>query len=245
LKAIIFDVDGTLAETEEAHREAFNGAFEKFGLDWCWSQHDYRQLLKTTGGKERIRAHMNAIGFTHDGPQPLKDYIAEIHAHKTGLYTSIIDGGAVPLRPGVGDLMEECRRAGLRMAIATTTSQPNVISLVKATLGGHGMELFEVLSCGDMVAKKKPAPDIYLKALEELDLPAQNCLALEDSLNGLKSALAARIVTVVTPSIYTDDDDFTAAALVTPTLAELAGGAHRSILSALRACHQGSVCAAR
>lgn len=237
LRAIIFDVDGTLAETEEAHRQAFNEAFKKFDLGWHWSQDDYRQLLKTTGGKERIRAHMQAISYLHQGSQPLDAYIAEIHAHKTRLYTAIIDGGSVPLRPGVRGLIEECASAGMRMAIATTTSQPNVVSLVNATLGKDGMKLFEVLSCGDMVPKKKPAPDIYLKALADLKLPAANCLAMEDSLNGLKSAMDADVITVITPSIYTADDDFTGAALITPTLRDLASSTGGSILAALRDCH--------
>ena len=236
LKAVIFDVDGTLAETEEAHRAAFNDAFVKFDLGWNWSQDDYRQLLKTTGGKERIRAHMDAIGFEYNGDKPLSDYIAEIHAYKTTLYTTIIDSGSVPLRPGIADLIEECRSAGMRMAIATTTSQPNVVALINATLGKDGMALFEVISSGDMVAKKKPAPDIYLKALKELNLAGKSCIALEDSRNGLLSALAADIPTLITPSIYTNDDDFTGACMITPTLSELVTPSKPSILSTLKQC---------
>ncbi len=131
--------------------------------------------------------------------------------------------------------------SGMRMAIATTTSYPNVVSLLKATLGEGGLEMFEVISSGDMVEKKKPAPDIFLKALADLKLDARNCIALEDSLNGLKSAMAAEIKTVITPSIYTDDDDFTGAALITPTLAELAKAHDGSSLKALAVCHAGNV----
>ena len=240
LEAVIFDVDGTLAEPEEAHRAAFNEAFVKFGLDWNWTQDVYRQLLKTSGGKERIRAHMEKIGFDYTGQIPLTDFIAEIHAHKTKLYTDIIESGTIPLRPGVQDLIEDCTRNRMRMAIATATSQPNVVSLVKATLGENGMDLFEVISAGDMVANKKPAPDIYLNALSGLDLDAAHCIVLEDSHNGLASALAAGIPTVITPSIYTLDDDFTGAMVVTPTLEDYARQQGQSIFTALAACHAGS-----
>ena len=238
LQALLFDVDGTLAETEEAHRAAFNEAFRAFGLDWTWSQDDYRQLLKTTGGKERIRAHMDAIGFALDGAEDQGDFIARLHVYKTKLYTKIINDGAVPLRPGIEDLVWQCARQDMRMAIVTTTSYPNVVALINATLGKKGMALFEVVSSGDMVARKKPAPDLFLKALTELDLSAVNCLALEDSRNGLMSAMGADIATVITPSIYTDRDDFTGAALIAPTIADLAGQYDGDALAALISCHR-------
>ncbi len=240
LEAIIFDVDGTLAETEEAHRTAFNEAFIKFDLNWTWNQDDYRHLLKTTGGKERILAHMSDIGYEHTGSQPLADFIAQLHAHKTGLYTMIIDSGTVALRPGIAQLIEEADAKQMRMAIATTTSQPNVVALVKATLGKNGMDLFEVISSGDMVQHKKPAPDIFLRALDGLGLSAGNCLALEDSFNGLASARGANIATLITPSIYTNQDDFSGAALIIPTIADLAAGHGGSALVGLVACHEAS-----
>lgn len=235
LEAIIFDVDGTLAETEEAHRQAFNDAFKEFGIDWTWSQADYKELLKTTGGKERIRAHMDAIGFQYDSADPVDEFVKRLHARKTEIYTAAIEKGAVDLRPGVRELIEECRASGMTMAIATTTSYPNVVALIEATLGAGAMELFPVVSSGDIVRKKKPAPDIFVKAIEDLGLAAGRCIALEDSANGLKSALGAGVATLITPSIYTHDDDFAGASKITPTLADLAGG--DSILAAVANCH--------
>lgn len=220
-KALIFDVDGTLAETEEYHRTAFNRAFAGRGLGWEWDETLYRRLLKTTGGKERIRAFQASLP---KGASRLSDEdIANIHAEKTRVYVAMMNAGEIELRPGVRDVIDAARRSGIRLAIATTTSRPNVDVLIRATLGQEATDVFEVIACGDEVNAKKPAPDVYLLALEKLDLPASDCLALEDSVMGLTSALAAGIPTLVTPSHYTNDQEFTGAIAVMETLENALG----------------------
>jgi HAD superfamily hydrolase (TIGR01509 family) len=216
LAALIFDVDGTLAETEEAHRRAFNETFAEFGLGWSWSVEDYRILLRTTGGKERMKAHAAAIGAT-----VTDELVAKIHAQKTRRYGDIIAGRKVALRPGIADLVGQARNAGMRLAIATTTNRPNVDALVEATFGRPAGEVFEAISAGDEVAAKKPAPDVYLAALDKLGIEAANCLALEDSRNGLSSAMAAGVATVISPSRYTAGEDFSGAARVVGEFTEL------------------------
>lgn len=213
LEALIFDVDGTLAETEETHRAAFNEAFEACGLDWHWSVDDYRELLKTTGGKERIAAHARAIGFKDEINIP------DLHAAKTGIYVEAVQHGGLKLRPGVATLLQHARAAGIRLAIATTTSRPNVDQLLESTLGSQAISWFDAIVCGDEVARKKPDPAVYLLALEKLGLDANQCVAFEDSVPGLHSAKAAQLMTIVTPSIYTLGDNFNGADLVVDSLA--------------------------
>jgi HAD superfamily hydrolase (TIGR01509 family) len=215
LRALIFDVDGTLAETEEAHRQAFNEIFAENGLDWHWSMADYTQLLKTTGGKERMRRHRDDLG--QDTPND--DQIAAIHQVKTARYGDILAGGGLALRPGVAALIQAARAAGLRLAVATTTNRPNVEALCQACWGEPADQIFDVIAAGDEVAAKKPAPDVFTLALTRLGLPASECLAFEDSRNGLRSAMAAGLRVLVTPSAYTADEDFSEAAYVLPNLA--------------------------
>ena len=216
-RALIFDVDGTLSETEETHRRAFNRAFADAGLDWRWDQALYERLLAVTGGKERIRYFIEAFGARGAPSSDLDAFIRTLHAAKTIAYTDMVSGGEVALRPGIRELISDAASRGLRLAIATTTTPANVDALLGVTLGGS--DAFEVICAGDSVAHKKPAPDVYELALEKLDLPATACVALEDSRNGLLSSVAAGITTVVTPGIYTRGQDFSEAALVVDDLA--------------------------
>lgn len=218
-KALIFDVDGTLAETEEAHRAAFNQAFVDAKLAWHWDRDLYAELLKVTGGKERIRHFVLSEGGEDCYLDP--GFIAILHREKTQHYTRIVDGGGLELRPGVGALIAHARAEGMKLAIATTTSLANVEALLAAAFGPTGRDLFPVIVAGDMVAHKKPAPDVFMEALRQLDLAAGDCLALEDSVNGLRSALGAGLDTLVTPSAYTRDEDFTGAHAVLPDLGVL------------------------
>ena len=216
LEALIFDVDGTLAETEEAHRAAFNDTFKAWDLGWHWSQDDYRRLLKTTGGKERIRA------FQAEQPDlegRLSDErIAKFHAEKTKAYTDILARGGLELRPGVAGLIKTAKEAGLRVAVATTTNAPNVEALCQCCWGKPAEDVFEVIAAGDQVEAKKPAPDVFELALARLGLVPEKALAFEDSRNGVLSAKAAGLRVVVTPSAYTDCDDFSAADWVVASL---------------------------
>ncbi|HGG04137.1 MAG TPA: HAD family hydrolase [Aliiroseovarius sp.] len=216
LKALIFDVDGTLAETEEAHRAAFNTVFERHGLGWHWSMAEYRILLKTTGGKERMRAHQATLPA---GEPRLSDAdIADLHREKTAIYGDILAAGGLALRPGVDDLIRAGRDAGLKIAVATTTNTPNVEALAQCCWGRPADQIFDVIAAGDQVKAKKPAPDVFLLALERLGLPPEACIGFEDSLNGVQSAKGADLRVVVTPSIYTDDQDFSSAEWVVPDL---------------------------
>jgi HAD superfamily hydrolase (TIGR01509 family) len=219
-RALIFDVDGTLAETEEVHRKAFNAAFVKAGLDWFWGQVIYKELLQVAGGKERIRAYDRL----RDGPPLLSDSdVAELHQVKTRIYTEFIGSGGCPLRPGIKDLLDAARKRGQLLAIATTTSRENVDVLLTAALGKDWADLFVAIVAGDEVPDKKPAPDVYLEVLSRLTLPASECLAVEDSGNGLVAASRAGIPVLISRSAYFRDDDFSAAALVVDDLSEMEG----------------------
>ncbi|MFO1239317.1 MAG: HAD-IA family hydrolase [Sphingomonadaceae bacterium] len=209
LKALIFDVDGTLAETEEAHRTAFNRAFAEAGLDWHWTVSDYRYLLGTTGGRERIDHFITWQGLEL---QNRHERIAALHRTKNSIYAEIVAGGAVKLRPGVEALIEDALATGLQIAIATTTSRSNLEALVKATPLARFP--FAAIITGEDVTRKKPDPQAYVIALRRLGLSADECLAFEDSANGLNAALGAGLKTVVTPGIYTIGDDFTGATCI-------------------------------
>lgn len=218
--ALIFDVDGTLAETEELHRRAFNQAFARHGLDWHWDRAVYKDLLRVTGGKERMRAYHERLWIA----PPLSGAdIAELHRIKTAHYAELIDTGCCPLRPGVADLLAEAKARGQRLAIATTTSHGNIDALLSRTLGTRWAADFDAVVAGDDVQHKKPAPDVYREVLARLKLDASACLAIEDSRNGLIAASRAGIPVLITRSMFFRDDDFSEARVVLDDLLELAG----------------------
>ena len=215
-EALIFDVDGMLAETEELHRAAFNAVFKKEGLRWHWDVPLYGELLKITGGKERLRHYCGMIGRPQ--AEITDDDIVRLHRRKNKSYAALSQAGACTLRPGVEALLRQARAKGLRLAICTTASRASAEVLLAAALPAAATEWFEVIVAGDEVSAKKPAPDAYLKVLSALALPASRCLAFEGSRNGLLSALAAGIETVVTPGLYTAVENFGGAAQVLPDL---------------------------
>lgn len=220
-QALIFDVDGTLADTErDGHRVAFNRAFQEAGLDWDWSVELYGKLLAVTGGKERMKFYLDQFRRDWSQPANLTEMIAQLHKAKTKHYTELLATGAIPLRPGVKRLLTEARIAGYRLAIATTTTPANVNALLEHTLGRESIGWFDVIAAGDIVPAKKPAPDIFEYALAEMRLNPEDCLAFEDSENGLISAQTAGLTTVVTVNDYTQAHNFKGAALVLDCLGE-------------------------
>jgi HAD superfamily hydrolase (TIGR01509 family) len=209
LKAIIFDVDGTLAETEEAHRRAFNQAFTEAHRPWHWSEQDYEALLTTTGGRERIARYMAETGLAPDAGA-----VAALHRRKNEVYAAFLAAGAIVPRPGVMRLIGESRARGIALAIATTTSRSNLDALLRHAFGQGAQGWFSVIVTGEDVQAKKPDPEAYRLALSALALDPARCVAIEDSRNGLIAARAAALATIVTPSRYTSSQDFLDAALV-------------------------------
>jgi len=220
LKALIFDVDGTLADTESAHLAAFNHAFAEQGLDWHWDVALYTSLLEISGGKERMlhywkQVHPDMKDIDGSG---LRDTIDHLHALKTAAYEAAVQGGAVQLRPGVLALIQQAHQQGLRLAIATTTSPVNIAVLLRNAIGPDWKDFFIVIEDASTAPKKKPHPQVYVQTLARLGLPSVACLALEDSSNGLRAAVAAGLKTIITPNNFTSHHDFTGALQVLPNL---------------------------
>lgn len=220
-RAVLFDVDGTLAETEhDGHRVAFNQAFAEAGLDWHWDEALYGELLAVTGGRERIahyaqRRHPDWLAAA-DAPAR----IADLHQHKNAHYAAIVERGSIPLRPGVAQLFDAIERRGWQLGLVTTTSRANLQVLLTSTLGAAALDRFAVIVCGEDVARKKPDSEAYVLALARLGLAPDACIAVEDSRNGLLAARAAGLHTAIVRSLYTRDEDFTGAAALHDGYAE-------------------------
>ncbi|MEY6433285.1 HAD-IA family hydrolase [Thioalkalicoccus limnaeus] len=233
LEAVIFDVDGTLANTEEAHRLAFNETFRAFDLPWDWDPALYRRLLAVAGGRERIRHYCEIVSSDLLARPNAAETIAALHRDKTQRYAQLVASGAIAPRPGVMRLIGELRAAGIRLAIATTTSLANVESLLAGTLEGLPSGTFEVIGAGDHAADKKPSPAVYRWVLDRLRLPPDRALAIEDSGNGVRSAIGAGLPVLVTESEWSRGDDFSGSLAVISDLGEpdapfrlIAGDAH-------------------
>lgn len=215
LRALIFDVDGTLANTErDGHRPAFNAAFAEIGLPWHWDEAFYGKLLVVGGGLERLHYYArNYDTATHSRPD-FDELMHRVHDIKNRNYQRLLAAGAIPLRADVGQLICDARTEGVRLAIASSSILDNVVGLLRANLGPNVDSWFDVIASGDVVAAKKPSPDIYKYALRQLNLPPRDCLAVEDSEHGLTASLAAGIPTVITVSDYTIHENFDGARLV-------------------------------
>ncbi len=220
LKALLFDCDGVLVDTErDGHRVAFNRAFAEKGLDIEWSVAEYAELLKVAGGKERMRHYFEANGWPgdvgdHDG------FIKELHRLKTDLYMKIVEAGELPLRPGIARLVDEAIENGTKLAVCSTSNERAVNAIVENMLGMDRKKTFSAILAGDVVSKKKPDPEIYLLALEKLGIKASEGVVVEDSMNGLLAAKAAGFHCVVTTNGYTEHEDFSAADIVVPELGD-------------------------
>ncbi len=220
LQALIFDVDGTLADTESVHLEAFNHAFRQEGLDWVWDVPLYTRLLEISGGKERMAHYWRSVEpeRTELAAGALDATIHRLHEIKTAYYEAAVNNGAVQLRPGVLALMDEARRQGLQLAIATTTSPVNIAALLRSAIGPDWRTHFLAIGDASNAPIKKPHPQVYLKVLADMGLQAAQCMAFEDSANGLKAATAAGLDTVITPNSFTAHHDFSGALRVVPDL---------------------------
>ncbi len=235
LKAIIFDVDGTLANTEETHRQSFNTAFTEFGLKYQWSESEYASLLSISGGKERILAYLKSRNYEVQGDLNLRDFVQKIHQRKSEIYRHKLTAGHITLRPGVLRLIREAAERGIKLGIATATSRANVETLLQNNLGADAMSRFDTVITSDIVKDKKPSPVVYQCALAGLGLTSAECIAIEDTANGNRAACAAGLKTIITTHAFTVDNDFSGASLVLDQLGEphapfrvIAGNANRS-----------------
>ena len=221
LKAVLWDVDGTLADTElDGHRVAFNEAFAEADLPWNWTPELYGHLLQVTGGKERIRFFIDQYFPLLEPPEGLDAFVAHLHKRKTHFYLSLLGSGGIPLRPGVQRLIQAIHDSGVKQAIVTTTTPDNVTALIRSTLGESALQWFDCIAAGDIVPHKKPAPDIYFYALQQLNLKAEDCIAIEDSENGYQSAIAANLPVLITVNEYTHMQTFPNAVAVLDNLGE-------------------------
>ena len=222
IKALIFDCDGVLVDTErDGHRVGFNRAFAQMGIDAEWDVDLYGKLLLVAGGKERMRAYFDEYGWPDgaDTAEARDELIVALHKLKTEITSGLVAEGGLPLRPGIARIVDEAIAAGVRLGVCTT-SNPKFIDAVLDLLGPERKAKFDFVHAGDVVAKKKPAPDIYLLALETLGLQPHECMVIEDSRNGLLAARGAGLPTLVTTSTYTVDEDFTGAVKVVPELGD-------------------------
>lgn len=221
LRALIFDVDGTLAETERfGHRMAFNDAFYDLGLDWYWDESLYGDLLAVGGGRERLEAYIRY--YRNETTRGRTTLIDDIHETKARYFKQRVGMGDVKIRPGIARIFsQESWDAGLKLAVATNCSLSSLTALTKQFFQRPPEEVFDVVVCGKDLKNKKPAPDAYQIALERLGMPAEDCMAFEDSYVGLKAARTVGVPTIVTVSDYTTGEDFAGAKLVLDGLGDV------------------------
>ena len=244
MTTLVFDCDGVLADTErDGHRPAFNQTFREFGLPIEWSVEDYRDKLQIAGGKERIASELTpefarANGLPDDA-EAQATLLATWHARKTQIYTQMVTQGRLAPRPGIARLIAAAQDAGWKLAVASTSAEASVRAILEHAVGPARAARFNLVLAGDVVEHKKPAPDIYLLALERLDVGAAETLVIEDSRNGLKAARAAGLRCLVTVNDYTMQDDFAEAVLVVDSLGD-PGGARTKVLANRSAARPGA-----
>ncbi|HZV17290.1 MAG TPA: HAD-IA family hydrolase [Sphingobium sp.] len=222
VKAIIFDCDGVLVDTErDGHRVGFNRAFKHFGIDAEWDVALYAKLLQVAGGKERMRAYFDEYGWPEstDTDAAKDELILALHKKKTEITAGLVAEGGLPLRPGILRIVDEAIANDVALGVCTT-SNPKFIDAVLDLMGPERKAKFAFVHAGDVVKKKKPDPEIYELAKQSLGLPVHDCIVIEDSRNGLLAAVGAGLPTLITTSTYTMDEDFREAAKVVPELGD-------------------------
>ncbi len=219
IKAIIFDQDGVIIDTErDGHRVAFNKTFKEFGFDFQWDVDYYHELLQIAGGKERMRHHLHTKGFGREvKPEKEDELIKAMHKRKTEIFIELIKEGALPLRPGIKRIMKEAMNRGLKVGICTTSNEKAAHAVAYEILKDIK---FDFVLAGDVVKKKKPNPEIYLLALKKGGLKAEECIVVEDSRNGLLAAKAAGMNVVVTTNHYTEKENLREADIIVTCLGD-------------------------
>lgn len=220
LTGVILDVDGTLADTEEVHRQAFNAAFAELQLPWEWTRALYAQLLSISGGRARMREYARSLGEDHGTARGREPDWAALHQRKTEIYQALLARGTLGLRPGVRRLIDEVRSAGLLLGIATSTARANVVQLLDAQLPAGWQKWFDAIVTCDDVSEMKPSAAVYVEALRRMRAPAADCVAVEDTMNGLRAARGAGLRTLITTHCYTQQCWFPGASLVVDGLGE-------------------------
>ncbi len=215
LRAIIFNVDGTLANTErDGHRPAFNAAFAEMGLPWHWGESFYGTLLVKGGGIERLRFYAEHFDPATFARPDFEEFIQRLYEIKTRNYQRLLAAGVIPLRADIGSLICDARTEGVRLAIASSSRLDNIVGLLRANLGPNADAWFDAVVSSDVVKAPKPSPDVYKKVLEQLNLPPRDCLAVENTAQGLMSSISAGVPTVVTMRSYAIEDDYYGARMV-------------------------------
>ena len=235
MTAIVFDCDGVLADTERyGHLPAFNRTFREFGLSLEWSEEEYGRKLQIAGGKERMASELTPAFIRANDlptdPDALAAVVAAWHKRKTQLYMEMVAAGALPPRPGITRLIGAALDAGWTLAVASTSAEPSVRAILRNAAGAERADRFAVVLAGDCVPHKKPAPDIYLLAVEKLGVDPAEVLVIEDSRIGLEAASAAGLPCLVTVNGYTQDEDFGAAVMVVSSLGD-PGGERTTVLA--------------
>ena len=221
LKALIFDCDGVIAETErDGHRVAFNKTFKEFGIDAEWDVEEYGRLVKISGGKERMKNYFQNHPELLDSGEDPDELVLKLHKRKTEIFMEMAAKGEMPVRPGINRIFDEAYEKGLILAICSTSNEKSVKSLVKALMGEQRLEKFHGILAGDIVKRKKPHPDIYELVKERFNLEGNECIVVEDTENGLKAAKAAGMYCIVTPSFYSHEEDFSEADIVVSSLGD-------------------------
>ncbi|WP_298447937.1 HAD-IA family hydrolase [Ferrimicrobium sp.] len=218
LEAVFFDVDGTMAETErEGHRVAYNAAFAELGYPVHWDPELYGELLAVMGGKERIQHYW----AQHPELPLLSDaQVERIHSVKARHFSELMEHGGIGLRVGVRRLLDELNERKIPVSIASTITLEGLDALLRHNLGAQWRDRFRFLGVGDVVPVKKPDPAIYRWLLEQHGVDPRSVVTLEDTRAGLLASVGAGIATLVTPSDYTRDQDFSEAACVASSLGD-------------------------